>query len=411
MKETQAVTGRIKVVWLCHFSTQEVRKHLNPKGSVSDFAPWIPGLLKAFQGHDDEVELHVVAPHKYISGLRRWESEGVHYYFFNPFIPIWGRPWPGFFRLDLWTGFASSKRRIRKIVAEIKPDLIHLHGFENAYYAEVVLQLRHYYPVFTTIQGFASHIVAWQGRAIEYRKDVERRIIQNLRHFGYRTQTMKEDLLAINPEAIMHKHRYYVDYPVFPRDRILYDIVIFAANPVSKGLADIIKALAMLKQTEGLQYTLLVIGSVAPSARQELDGIAREANLEDKITYLGYMETQAEVLEKAATARICVLPTRNDVIPGTIVESMYLGIPVIAYDTGSIHELNKDGEYVILVPQDDIEGLACQIKRLLSNPELQKSMADKGRIHIKSWFDNDSIFPDLLQAYRETISDFCSGPK
>lgn len=395
----------MKVVWLCHYSTRDLRNILHPKGNVADFAPWIPGLLKAFQGQG-EVELHIVAPHKYISGIKRWERGGIHYNFFNPYIPFWGRPWPSFFRWDLLTRFAGNKRKITKIIAEIKPDLIHLHGFENAYYAEAALKLSKHYPVFVTIQGFASKIVAWQGKVIEYRKDVELRIIKNLRHFGYRTQTMKEDLLAINPQAVMHWHRYYLEYPDFPRDRILYDIVIFAANPVSKGLADIVKALVLLKQTEGLEYTLLAIGSVAPAARQQLDELASRARIGANITYLGYMETQDQVLEQAATARICVLPTRNDIIPGTIVESMFLGIPVIAYDTGSIHELNNNDECVILVPVDDIEGLAQQIKRLLTDPALQTSMAAMGQSRIKSRFNNESVYPDLLQAYRETISDF-----
>lgn len=400
----------MKVVWICHFSNREIRKQLNPRSYVADFAPWISGLLKAFQGQD-EVELHVISPHKYISGIHRWESEGVHYYFFNPFIPFWGRTWPSFFRWDIWTRFLGNKRKIKRFVDEIKPDLIHLHGFENAYYSEGVMQFEHKLPVFITIQGFATKIANYQGKLIDYRKRVEYQIIENFRHFGYRTQTMKEDLLAINPDAVMHWHKYFVDYPIFPRDNILYDIVIFAANPVSKGLADLVRALALLERDEGLEYSLLVIGSVALAARQEMDELAKETHIGDRISYLGYMETQAQALEKACTSRICVLPTRNDIIPGTIVESMYLGIPVIAYDTGSIHELNTDEEHVILVQIDDIEELARQIKSLLTNPQLQRSMAEKGMIHIRKIFDNDSVFPDLLNAYRVTIADFNSRRK
>ena len=54
--------------------------------------------------------------------------------------------------------------------------------------------------------------------------------------------------------------------------------------------------------------------------------------------------------------------------PGTIIESMLLGLPVISYNTGGIPDLNRNGENVILVEQGDKDKLSAEIIKLLKNP-------------------------------------------
>ena len=48
----------------------------------------------------------------------------------------------------------------------------------------------------------------------------------------------------------------------------------------------------------------------------------------------------------AINARICVLPTYHDILPGTILESMFMKLPVIAYDVTGLSELNDKGQSV-----------------------------------------------------------------
>ena len=71
-----------------------------------------------------------------------------------------------------------------------------------------------------------------------------------------------------------------------------------------------------------------------------------------------------DVFKEAIKAKICVLPTYYDVIPGTIIESMFMKIPVVAYAVGGIPTLNDNVETVRLVDKYDINGLAKEPKSI-----------------------------------------------
>ena len=105
-------------------------------------------------------------------------------------------------------------------------------------------------------------------------------------------------------------------------------------------------------------------------------------------------------------ARISVLPTYNDTIPGTIVESMLLGVPVISYNTGGIPDLNIDGEHVILVEQGNIGKLANEIIELLSNNNKQQELAERAMKYALNEFDNANSVNLLIKAYKAVIKDF-----
>ena len=124
----------------------------------------------------------------------------------------------------------------------------------------------------------------------------------------------------------------------------------------------------------------------------------------------GFLPTQDDVHRLASQAKISVLPTYHDVISGTILESMFLKIPVVAYDVGSIHEVNKKEEIISLIGKQNIDELAHKINYLLDNPDIAEKRAEKGyeRAHEMFYHSNDEIKDSLLQAYNKVINDFKS---
>ena len=146
----------MKIVWLCHFSNEKVQEILKPRKKIGEMASWIFSLIDLFEGLSS-IELHVVSPHEYIKSDSNFELNGIYYHFFNAHIPFLGRHWPVIFKFDYWTDFFFNKTKIRKIINRINPDLIHLHGAENAYYSSSIIQFKDKYPILVTIQGFVSH--------------------------------------------------------------------------------------------------------------------------------------------------------------------------------------------------------------------------------------------------------------
>lgn len=396
--------GSLKILWICHFTDPEVQSVLQPWQKKAQFAPWITHTIPVFENKDD-LELHIVSPHEYISGVKEYKKNGVHYHFFNPYIPIWGRHWPRFFKWDVWTGYVKNKRIVKRIVEDIKPDVIHLQGAENPYYSSTILQFFGRYPIVVNLQRPKFTEDPGEGKFSKAKFNLEAQILNTTQYASIRTKSMDIGIRDFNPKI----KTYWVNYaraetPNENPEKI-YDIVFFARINKIKGIEDLLDALAILKK-RGNPYTACIIGSISDQYLSYLKQKARESDLTNLLIWKGHLATQNQVHLEALKARICVLPTHKDVIPGTIIESMQLGLPVVSYKAGSIPELNEKRENVLLSDIGDIEGLAKDIQRLLTDAELYKTMSQRGIECIKERYSNQNVLQQHLDCYREVIADF-----
>jgi glycosyltransferase involved in cell wall biosynthesis len=393
--------NKLKVVWLCHVSNEEIQKEIRPLKRVPEYAPWITNLIPLFE-NDDSIELHIVAQHVWLPYSKYFKKNGVHYHFVRTGIPLIGRGWPHFFRADAMTNYYMWKRKARKIINKIKPDIIHMHGAENQF-CTAITQFHDKYPVFITIQGFA-HKSSVQSKHSQNRIHGELQIIKLFKHFGYRTKTMGADIKGINPEAVLHWHNYVIKLPTPVAAEKNYDLVFFARLSKDKGIEDILKAVALIKK-EKPDISLCVIGG---GKTENLRELAAELGIEKNIYWAGFLPTQQDVHKVAASARISVLPTYHDIIPGTIIESMYLKLPVVAYDVGSIHEVNEKEKIISLVPKLNIKGLAIAIMEMLGEERLRRQRAERGFQRALEMFNvsGEDVRSQLYTAYAKVIDDF-----
>lgn len=390
----------MKVVWLCHFNNQEVQNLLRPYKQVNEIAPWITSLAKMFEGLQ-AFELHIVSPCEYNSIDHHFVIRGIHYHFYNAHIPGWGRHWPGIFKLDYWTEFYLNKLKVRKIISRIRPDILHLHGAEVAFYSSTILQFKNIFPVLVTIQGFISKTKEKQGYQLRKVIKYERQILETFSHFGYRTKTMGDDIRGFNPDAILHWHDYpYKEItPIYTNKE--FDVVFFARVCKDKGIIDLLKAISIIKQKiPGVKLCVIGAGS------SNFKNTANQLRISDNIYWAGFLPTQNDVHKMASLAKISVLPTYHDIISGTVTESIFLKIPVIAYSVGSIPEINEKEECIALVSKGDVTALAEKILWLLSNPEEMKLLSEKAYRRANEMFDNNKVPADILKAYKEVIYDF-----
>jgi len=399
---------KLKVIWICHFSNSEIQEKLKPFKRINEFAPWITSLIKVIE-EEENIELNVISPHEYISGYKKFTLRGIIYHFFNAHIPIWGRHWPGFLKIDDWTNYLFNKIIVHRIVNKIKPDIIHLHGAENAYYSSTINQFKDKYPILITLQGFL-HKVIDQNSSIQLKKRArcEFKIYKSFMHFGIRSVEMGKVIQSLNPNAILHWHGYgiKISSPVIKTNILKkYDLVYFARITKIKGIEDFLKVVSLLKQ-EINNISAIIIGPSSPDYLLYLKNLASNLFITENIKWIGFLPTQLEVHKAALQARISVLPVKYDMIPGTIVESMYLKIPVVTYNVGSIPEVNAKEKVIMVVEKDDIRGMVDAIKSLLYDENLYHSLANKAYQRIIEMIDYDNVKNDLLQAYNSVIDDY-----
>ncbi len=302
------------------------------------------------------------------------------------------------------TDFKDNKRIIKRIVNKINPDVIHLQGAENARYSSSVFQFASQYPVVVNIQRMVLDFRLGTSPEALKRVSVEKAILTQFKHFSVRTDTMKQDLLTYNPNAIVHWVRYSIRKLKPIQVQKEFDLVFFARICKDKGIEDLIQALSIVRRSLP-NTTLCVIGGRDEQYKMHLDNLSKECRVDDAITWTGKLRTLDEVHKQASKARISVLPTHYDIISGTILESMQLGLPVVSYKTGSIPELNNDRENLLLVDIGDIEGLAKNIIRLLQDNELHELMARRGIDCMEKRYSADDILEQHLNCYRGVIKD------
>lgn len=392
---------KLKILWLCYFSNSEIQDQLKPWRRVGEFAPWITNMIRLFE-NDESVELHIISQHEWINGVKSFEKNGIHYYFINKGLPLIGRHWPGFFRFDVWTDLYFTKKIIARIVNKVRPDIIHMQGTENLFCTSIT-QFHNKYPVFITIQGFIHNSL--NSNKVEIvRTQKELQIMKMFNHYGYRTESMGEEILSLNPNAVLHWHTYPNKTIIPVNANKKFDLVFFARICKEKGIEDLLQAVSIIKKCKPA-ISLCVIGGGEYYSFKKL---ALELEIQDNVFWAGFLPTQDDVHELASKAKICVLPTYHDIISGTILESLFLKIPVVAYNVGSIHEVNKKEKIISLVVKHNVQELVKKISYLLDHPEIRKERAEKGYWRVKEMFDHsdEAIRESLLKAYIEVIKDF-----
>ena len=77
-------------------------------------------------------------------------------------------------------------------------------------------------------------------------------------------------------------------------------------------------------------------------------------------------------------------PSRFDNFPGSILEAMSSGLPVVSTDVGGIPWLLRDGESGKLAARDDIQALADHLSFLADNPVAARRLAAAARASVES---------------------------
>jgi len=156
-----------------------------------------------------------------------------------------------------------------------------------------------------------------------------------------------------------------------------------------KGLIYLLRACKALKD-QGYDFTCRIVGEgpLRPVLEQEI----RENALNDRVELWG-AETNERVIQMYQEATIMTLPCvisengDRDGLPLALIESSYLGVPVVSTTVAGIPELITPEINGLLVPPNDSVALAGALARLLEDPELRCRLAVAGQKIIKARFD------------------------
>jgi glycosyltransferase involved in cell wall biosynthesis len=181
-----------------------------------------------------------------------------------------------------------------------------------------------------------------------------------------------------------------------------YQILTIARLTAKKGLPTVYRALKILAD-RGLDFEHTLIGD--GEDRESLLQLIKELELGSVTRWLGTRPHDV-VLDHYRAADLFVLGCEvaangdRDGIPNVLIESMAMGLPVVATDISAIPELVVDGQTGLLVPAGRPDKLADAMQRMLTDQDLRNSVIPAARRTVANDFDSRQLIQALAGVYR-----------
>ncbi|KAB2880052.1 N-acetyl-alpha-D-glucosaminyl L-malate synthase BshA [bacterium] len=164
-----------------------------------------------------------------------------------------------------------------------------------------------------------------------------------------------------------------------------------------KRLNDVIKIFAKVK--ESVNSKLVLIGD-GPE-RYNTEQLARELHVEHDVLFLGKQEAVSDLICKAD---VFLLPSESESFGLAALEAMASGVPVVTTNVGGLPEINVHGETGYLEKLGDVDAMADDIVKILSDKSLQQQLGNASRKRVIDNFGTDRVVQMYIDYYENVLS-------
>ncbi|HWV37856.1 MAG TPA: glycosyltransferase [Vulgatibacter sp.] len=158
--------------------------------------------------------------------------------------------------------------------------------------------------------------------------------------------------------------------PIPPGAKVITTIA--NLHPI-KGQEDTVRALASLASAFPSLHLLLVGEG---EKRKVIEDCARRLGVADRVHLLGH---RADVPAILARSHVLVSSSRAEGLSNSVIEGMAARLPIVATAVGGTPELVDGRSRGMLVPARSPERIADAVARILSDPELARSLGREAR--------------------------------
>ena len=149
----------------------------------------------------------------------------------------------------------------------------------------------------------------------------------------------------------------------------------------------------------GYRFRIWAVGD--GDLRTDYEALCSKLEILDCVEFLGYRDDIPELL---AETDISVLTSVKEGIPRALLESMAMGVPVVATRVSGNSEVVREGETGFMIDLDDSDGLTEALERLIQNPELREQIGRRSREVAFQEYDESSIVQSLRDIYGRLLS-------
>ncbi len=170
-----------------------------------------------------------------------------------------------------------------------------------------------------------------------------------------------------------------------------------------KGIHLILEALAELRKKYPVHFLLVGSGEYQDSLIEQ----TKKLGLEDEVTFFPWLPNE-DLPSIYTSSDVFLYPSIpyqgwEEQFGYSIAEASLSELPVISTDTGSIYEVLLDGKTGMLIQPDNLDQLKDSMEKLITHPELRRTMGHAGRIYIEEHFSNRIIAGKLYSFFKNVL--------
>lgn len=309
------------------------------------------------------------------------------------------------FRLSA-RAYLEERRLLGRLLRELRPDVVHTHGFRpDVVDAGVARGLG--IPVVTTVHGF-SRAKGWKIRLYEALQ------IRSFRRFDAVVPVSRPLARELEQEGVPARRLHLLPNAWRPdapplgsaEARRALDLEpggfhlgwIGRLRP-EKGPDVLLESLAHLAD---LPWTASFVGDGPP--QDTLEARAAELGLSDRIRWHGSVPGAARYLP---AFDLVVSSSRTEGTPIVLLEAMAASRPVVATAVGGVPDLLQEAGR--LVPPEDPAALAAAIRDLHGDGEARGALGEAARARLDEWADLEQWVAGYRDIYERARNEADGG--
>jgi len=419
----------MKILWVTNLSFPEVSFELGLNKSNS--GGWMHSLANNLQkrkGH----ELFIVSVEN-INDTFRKKIKGINY----AVLPT---------TLALYQYDKYLEEHWKKLIDDVQPDIIHIHGTEYAHGLSLINSCPNENYV-TSIQGLISvysdyyfgDLSFWsifknitlrdiiKGDTLFQAKNkfvkrgvYEIKYLKKINHIIGRTTWDKAHALKNNRNANYHyggeqlRSMFYESKKWVPHNRGHKIIFLSQATYPIKGLHKVIEAVSFLKN-EYPNLLVKVAGENITNKRTKYGipywggygkltySLLHKHDLVDKFQFLGNQD-ERKMVANYLNCDVFVCPSSIENSPNSLAEAQILGVPCIASQVGGVSDMATHNKDALLYRFEETAVLAFHLKTLFSDDTLVKNISKAAIVKAQDRHDRDKITNQLIKTYAKIMS-------
>ncbi|MDC6366865.1 MULTISPECIES: glycosyltransferase family 4 protein [Flavobacteriaceae] len=420
----------MNILWVTNSILPDLAEALNIKHRP--FEGWLINLLQRLSQKD--INLTVVTAQKKM-GYHHHKRNGVNYFVLET--------------IKNKAEYDSTlENQWKKVMKLSQPDLVHIHGSENAHglalintfpnhkyvlsiQGLILVYSRYYRAGLTSSEIYKNltirnilkrdSIISEEKWFRKRGNTIEKLYFEKAGNFIGRTSWDKAHTVHMsNGGNYFHcdemlRNSFYETSPWEYQKCKPFSIFISQGNYPIKGMHQVLKAVALLKNdfpkiklSFAGRDILMTNDSFKNRIKQKnygkyLSNLVKKLDLSDNIEYLG-MLNEEKMINAYKAANIFICPSSIENSPNSLAEAQILGVPCISSYVGGVPDMVEHNKTGLLYRFEEVEQLAEHIRTLFVNTNLAIEIGSNGKKKAVERHDKETIVNQTMNIYQSIIS-------